>query len=80
MKLTQAEAIVTLFEGLIEAIPRDKLKVAVPDYRKDQPFTMGDVYYDVESRAIATKWSRYMGCGDYEYATTYTDISDIFED
>lgn len=79
MKLKQAEAIVTLYQELIESIPRDKL-IAQPRHTttKIGGFTLNNLV--VEDQYIVAHWSHYLERGESDHATTCHQLAELFED
>lgn len=78
MNLTQAEAIASLYQELINAIPRE----LIPQPPEQSRFYKGELSIDeitLEDGQVKVKWSKYIGCGDYEKATTYHNLNELFD-
>lgn len=76
MKLSRAQRIAFLYEELIAAIPRDKLSPPKQHSFSTVPFKPHAI--TIEDGMVKVEWSKYVGCGEYENATTYLNLSDVF--
>lgn len=78
MNITQAEAIVTLYDELIRHLEALVFEAPEPTFRKDNKFKRQSI--SIANGQVLVEWSRYEGCGDYEYETTYHRLDDLFRE
>lgn len=78
MNLEQARAIVTLYDELIQSIPREKLSVpAKRSVYKQGEFSLQSI--TIEDQLVVAHWSHYLGCGESDHQTTYHDLAELFD-
>jgi hypothetical protein len=78
INLTMAESISELYQSLINNIPKEKLNKPIPTFRQENEFALQDMW--LSEGYIYAKWSRYVGCGEWEKEETSQSLSDFFED
>jgi len=79
MNLTQAEAIASLYSELLSSV--DRTKIPLPSYSQMQDDWATDDISEVylEDGQITVKWSRYIGCGEYDSAETNHSLDQLFD-
>lgn len=75
MTQDEAEAIVTLYSKLMKELQDKSTEFTVPE----PGFKITDVSLDADGH-LEVKWSKYIGRGDCDYATTYPRLADYFKD
>lgn len=79
MNLTQAEAIATLYQELIDSIDATKIECPKRSYSETRftPQQISSMHY--EDGRIVVKWSAYAGCGEYDEDETYHSLESLFD-
>lgn len=81
MNLTQAEAIASLYQELLNAVDREAIPVPVErTHQGERPWprdSMDEV--SLEDGQIKVTWSKYVGCGDYDTYTSYHPLHTLFD-
>lgn len=76
MNLTQAEAIASLYQELIESIDKSRIDIPSTHYGAFTKENIQDI--SIEDGQLKITWSRYQGCGDYDERTTYQALHTVF--
>lgn len=79
MNLTQAEAIASLYQELLNSIDTSKITPPAHGWGSGQ-FTREQISsMDIEDGQIKIHWSRYAGCGEYDTEDTYHALDVLFD-
>lgn len=79
MNITQAEAIASLYQELIESIDTSKITPPTHGWGSGS-FTHEQIQsMHIEDGQIKIHWSRYAGCGEYDTDDTYHSLESLFD-
>jgi hypothetical protein len=81
MNHDQVAAILTLYQPVLEAAKAWVLANVKPDeiaghHTSTRPWCLDDIL--VSQDGIEVKWTRYMGCSEYDYTSTFHRLEDAF--